>query len=260
MVYADRFLIGSLRGLSSVAYYSVPSDATLRLLIVSRSMIAALFPVMSATRDKELLRELVLRSVRYILLLVGIPSLIAFFAARELMNVWIGPSFAAESALVLQILLPGIVANSIAGVPYTVIQATGRADLTAKLHVVEFLPYVVIAYFAIGAWGIQGAAFAWSLRTIADAAVLFYLAHDRIAISRAHFAMHRIPHLIGVLTVVGAGSFVFHWLVGQVSDQWIAAFCLTAIMTSVGWGLFLTQEERRRLLSTVSQRFLRPAR
>jgi O-antigen/teichoic acid export membrane protein len=260
MVYADRFLIGSLRGLSSVAYYSVPSDATLRLLIVSRSMLSAMFPVMSATRDKELLRELVLRSVRYILLLVGIPSLIAFFAARELLNVWIGPSFAAESAVVLQILLPGIVANSIAGVPYTVIQATGRADLTAKLHVVEFFPYVLIAFFAIRAWGIQGAAFAWSLRTIADAAVLFYLARGCIAISRAHFVKHRIPQLLGILTLVGAASFAFHLFVGPVSSQWIASFCLTVIMIGLGWGLFLTQAERERLLSTVRQRLIRPAR
>lgn len=259
MVYADRFLIGSLQTVSSVAYYSVPSDATLRLLIVPRSLVSAMFPVMSATRDNERLRDLVLRSVRYILLLVGIPSLIAFFAAREVMTVWVGESFAARSAVVLQILLPGIVANSIAQVPYAVIQATGRADLTAKLHLTELVPYVLIAYFAVRAWGIEGAAFAWSLRAIADTAALFYLARGRIGMSSAEFFVHRIPQILGSLVLVGAAGLLFHTLIGRMSSQWIAVFFLAAILISSSWGFFLTEAERNRVLQTISPRFVRRA-
>jgi O-antigen/teichoic acid export membrane protein len=257
MVYADRFLIGSLQTISSVAYYSVPSDATLRLLIAPRSLVSAMFPVLSATRDEERLRDLVLRSVRYILLLVGIPSLILFFAAHEVMTIWVGASFAARSSVTLQILLPGIVANSIAQVPFSLIQATGRADLTARLHLSEIVPYVVIAYLAIRWAGIEGAAFAWSLRVIVDTGVLFYLARKRLGITSAHFFVHLIPQIIGTFAVIGIASFAFHTIIGALSSQWVAAVCLAAILISLGWGLFLTRSERDRVLQSVSPRFAR---
>lgn len=259
MVYADRFLIGSLQAISSVAYYSVPSDATLRLLIAPRSLVSAMFPVLSATRDDARLRDLVLRSVRYILLLVGIPALILFFAAHEVMTVWMGAAFAARSSVVLQVLLVGIVANSIAQVPYSVIQATGRADLTARLHLAEIVPYVVIVYFSIRSAGIEGAAFAWSLRVIVDTSILFFLARGRLGLSLSDFVVHRIPQIIATLVVVASAAFAFHAMVGAMSNQWVAAFCLAAIMISVGWTWFLTKAERDRVLQRVSPRFIRRA-
>jgi O-antigen/teichoic acid export membrane protein len=254
MVYADRFLVGSLQAISSVAYYSVPSDATLRLLIAPRSLVSAMFPVMSATRDVERLRDLVLRSVRYILLLVGIPSLILFFAAHEVMTVWVGESFAARSSVVLQILLIGIVANSVAQVPFAVIQATGRADLTARLHLAEIVPYILIAYFSIRVAGIEGAAFAWSLRVIVDASILSFLAHGRLGLSLTDLLGHRIPQIISTLAVVAAAAFAFHSVIGAMSSQWVATLCLAAVMVSVGWTWFLTKGERDRLLQSVSPR------
>ena len=257
MVYADRFLIGSLQAISAVAYYSVPSDATLRLLIVPRSLASAMFPEFSATRDNQRLKDLFLRSVRYILLLVGIPSLILFFAAHEVMSVWLGESFAMRSATVLQILLPGIVANSIAQIPFSVIQATGRPDLTAKLHLSEFVPYVLVLYVATRAWGIEGAAFAWSLRAIVDTTVLFFLARRRLGISLTDFIGHRIPQLAGTLAALAVLSFGFHALTGPLSQQWVAAIFLTVALISIGWGVFITAAERARVIETVSPRFMR---
>lgn len=257
MVFADRFLIGALQTISSVAYYSVPSDATLRLLIVPRSLASAMFPVMSATDDTERLRELVLRSVRYILLLVGIPSLLLLVAAHDAMSVWMGESFAARSAVVLQILLPGIVANSIAQIPYAMIQATGRADITAKLHVAEFPLYAALSYLAIREWGIQGAALAWSLRVVVDTGVLFYLARRRIGISLRDVSLQLIPQLVATLAVTGVASLLLHWWLGDAFREWLAGACLAAILISMSWGFFLTESERSRVLQALPARSLR---
>lgn len=257
MVYADRFIIGALRNIASVAYYSVPADATLRFLIVPRSLVSAMFPVMSSTRDVARLRDLLLRAVRYILLLVGIPSLTLFFAAHEVMSVWMGPDFAARSSLVLQILLVGIVANSIAQVPFALIQATGRPDITARLHVIEFPFYAAVAYVAISRWGIEGAAVAWSLRLLIDTAVLFYLARRLIGISLADVSTHLIPHLIGTLAAVGVGGLLLQLLIGKGYYEWVAATFVAALLVSIGWGVFLTESERGRLLQTLPPRFLR---
>ncbi|HVF38662.1 MAG TPA: flippase [Gemmatimonadaceae bacterium] len=257
MVFADRFLIGALQTVSALTYYSVPSDATLRFLIVPRSLASAMFPVMSATADPARLRDLVLRSVRYILLLVGIPTLLLFFAAHEAMSLWMGESFAARSSLVLQILLPGILANSIAQVPYALIQATGRADITAKLHVAEFPLYAAIAFFAIRTWGVEGAAFIWTLRVMVDTAVLFYVARRRIGISFSDASVHLIPRLLGMLAIGAAASLLLKSLLDEPTGIWIAMICLAAILVSMGWGWFLTESERARMIQILPDRSAR---
>jgi O-antigen/teichoic acid export membrane protein len=216
-----------------------------------------MFPVMSATRDAERLRDLVLRAVRYILLLVGIPSLVLFFAAHAVMSVWMGTDFAARSSLVLQILLLGIVANSIAQVPYAMIQATGRADITARLHLIEFPFYAGVAYMAIRAWGIEGAAIAWSLRLWIDTAMLFYLARRLIGISLADVSVQLIPHLAATLAAVAVGGFLLQSFIGKGYYEWVTAAFVATVLISLGWGAFLTESERGRLLQSVPYRFLR---
>ncbi|HES77073.1 MAG TPA: flippase, partial [bacterium] len=75
------------------------------------------------------------------------------------------------------ILLLGIWMNALAFLPYSYLQAQGRPDLPAKLHLIEVVPYLVFLWWAIGAWGIQGAALAWTLRVSLDSVLLFSAAH-----------------------------------------------------------------------------------
>ena len=254
MVYADRFLVGALRSVSMVAYYAVPSDAILRFLIVPRSLVSALFPVLSATRDVSRAKELALRAVRYILLLVGLPAIILFVLAREILTLWMGTDFASHSALVLQILLVGIVANCAAQVPYALIQASGRADITAKLHLFEIPVYVCVGYFIIKAWGIQGAATLWSLRLVVETAILFEIARRRHAISWADVVQQSLPQIVLTLGLAGIAGFVLHSVLVVTADRWAAALFLTSVLAATTWTFFLTIGERRRLLKVPRRR------
>jgi len=80
-------------------------------------------------------------------------------------------------APVAVILLVGIWMNALAFLPYSYLQAQGRPDLPARLHLLEVLPYLAFLWWAIGAWGIQGAALAWTLRVSVDSILLFGIAH-----------------------------------------------------------------------------------
>ena len=80
--------------------------------------------------------------------------------------------FAFHSSLALQVLSCGIYVNSLAVIPYTALQAGGRADITAKLHIAELLPHLAVLIVSIHLWGINGAAFAWCLRVVVDTALL----------------------------------------------------------------------------------------
>jgi O-antigen/teichoic acid export membrane protein len=74
--------------------------------------------------------------------------------------------------LPLQILLVGFVLCSFAQIPFTDIQARGRSDLTAKIHLLEVVPFLAVMLYLSDRYGAIGAAVAWTLRNFADYALL----------------------------------------------------------------------------------------
>ena len=176
LVYFNTLLIGSVLSMSSVAFYSMPYEAVTRLWIISSSLTMVLFPAFSTLNgngDKKKLGELFMRSIKYILLISGVISLIVILFAKDILLLWLGNNFATHSALALQILSAGVLINSIAHVPYNLIQSVGRPDLTAKFHLIELPFYIFLAWYLILKWGIAGAAAAWTLRVLIDAVLLF---------------------------------------------------------------------------------------
>jgi O-antigen/teichoic acid export membrane protein len=86
---------------------------------------------------------------------------------------WLDPTFAAHAAPVLRWLLVGVFVNSLAHVPYALLQAHGRADVTAKLHVFELPLFAAMLVVMVREFGIVGAAVAWTSRVAVDCALLF---------------------------------------------------------------------------------------
>ena len=78
--------------------------------------------------------------------------------------------------MALQLLAPGLLANALAQVPFTLLQGMGRADVPARFHLVELPLHAVVTWVLVARWGVAGAAAAWTLRAAADAALLFVAA------------------------------------------------------------------------------------
>uniref|UniRef100_A0A7C2PA60 Flippase n=1 Tax=candidate division WOR-3 bacterium TaxID=2052148 RepID=A0A7C2PA60_UNCW3 len=176
LVYLDRFLIGSLFSMAAVAYYSAPYEIITRLWIIPVSFTMTLFPAFSSLEGIKETQKLVnffTRSFKYILLALGPIILAITLFAKEVLQIWLGIDFAKESSVVLQILAVGVLVNSLAQIPFALLQGTGRPDLPAKFHLLELPMYLGIAWFLINKWGITGAAVAWTLRVILDAFLLF---------------------------------------------------------------------------------------
>jgi len=66
--------------------------------------------------------------------------------------------------------------NSLASMPFALLQGVGRSDTTAKIHLVEAPAYLVLMVWLIHQYGITGAAAAWSARTTLDLALLYWQA------------------------------------------------------------------------------------
>lgn len=175
LTYADRFVIGSLLTMGLVACYTIPYEAGVRLTIIADSMVLALFPVIAAAgekNDQEDIARLLGKAMS--ILLVGVSFLTAaiYLFSDQIMTLWLGKTIGEQSGPVLTIIIVGAFINSLAFVPYTTIQALGRPDITAKLHLVEIPIHILVLWYAVNHWGIQGAAFAYVFRVSFDFCLL----------------------------------------------------------------------------------------
>jgi O-antigen/teichoic acid export membrane protein len=206
LVYLDRALIASFVSLAAVTLYTVPYEAMTRLRVIPSSLVGTLYPAFSERGSechREKLQQLYEGSVRYLLLLLVPGILFLVVLGSDLLQLWIGPSFAQQTSIVLQILAVGVLANALAYVPYNLLQALGRPDLTGKFHVLELLLYVVLCVALIPRWGIAGAAMASTIRFVLDSTLLFWAAGKYCQCSLRNFWVSAFPRILTLGCVLG---------------------------------------------------------
>lgn len=173
MVVFDRFLIGAVLGAKSVTYYTVPFQLAEKSTIIPGALSSALFPRLAVASLLE--RQRLTADALHALLTIMTPiAVIGILFLRPFLTWWVGLELAAESALVGQVIIVGFWANGLARIPYVQLQANGRPDLVAKCHLAEILPYLGLLYLGLGAFGLVGAAAAFSVRVFADLMLLIF--------------------------------------------------------------------------------------
>lgn len=184
MVYFDRFVISGSLGADKVGYYTAPSEIVSRLGLIPGALSRAVFPKLSAAKTYDELKK----NIKFAYLVMGLGCLplvvVLILLAKIIMHLWLGEEYALHSQAIFQILLVGFFFNSIAQIPFTVIQSLGKAKYTAFLHCLEVVPYLVLLYFLVNAYGVLGAAYAWTIRVFVDCLLL-------ILVSRKCIAKHR---------------------------------------------------------------------
>lgn len=174
MVILDRFIIGALSGVKAVSYYTVPFQLAERSRIIPGALTSAIFPRFASNSTSN--HSLAVKSVRVIASVITPLFVIGILFLPLFLELWISPTFSEKSALAGKILLIGFWVNCLATVPFTVMQAQGRPDLVAKIHLAELVPYFFLLYLGLHLWGIAGAAVAFSIRVAADFFLLSYIA------------------------------------------------------------------------------------
>ncbi|HEY6829709.1 MAG TPA: flippase [Gemmatimonadaceae bacterium] len=177
MSSADRFFISGMISASVVAYYTAPFEMVTRLMaMIALAVATSLFPAFARAADVTEARGLLTRGVRLITTTFVPVIVLVITLAPIILRFWLGDTFARESTSVLRILAVGILMNGFAQAPFAMIQARGRADLTAKIHLAELPFYVTSVIYLIRTNGIEGAAIAWTVRVGVEAVVLFVAA------------------------------------------------------------------------------------
>jgi O-antigen/teichoic acid export membrane protein len=143
------------------------------------SLARAIFPRVSMLDHADAAR-VSRESLRALAAVMTFLSVLAAVTVDPFLRIWVGNDIASSSAPVGEILIIGIWVNSLAIVPFALLQARGRPDLPAKFHALELVPYFAALVLGLHYAGIEGAAWAWSARVAADG-VLLYWAAERLS-------------------------------------------------------------------------------
>jgi O-antigen/teichoic acid export membrane protein len=189
IVYIDRFVIAFVLTAGAVAAYSVPFDIVSRLPVIIAALCSVLLPelarhapghdagplVGNRAAARRLVRQSTLASAAFVVVIVAV----AAAAAPAALTWWLGEAFARESAGVTQVLLLAFGINAMAQIPFTALQGLGNTRAVAIVHLLEIVPYTGLVIWAVGAYGLAGAAWAWTLRGLVDYLALLWLWRKR---------------------------------------------------------------------------------
>jgi O-antigen/teichoic acid export membrane protein len=238
---ADQFIIGSVMGVTAVAHYAVPMNLVLRSGAIPYAFGRTFFPRMSSLSGDAAytLGARALSTMAYGFAAICAPAIIL---SPTFFRYWVGADFATISAPVAQILFPGMWMSGLSLVGFTLLQSQGRADLTGKLSMLEFLPFLAILWGLTATFGIVGAAAAWTLRCTVDALAIFWASGMR----RRHLLPLLPPGALLAVTLVSArflgSNILLHLLLASL-----------AALASVFLGFLFSEDWRTFLLGLINR-------
>lgn len=173
MTSADQFVIGSIRNVNVVPFYAVPLNIVSRTLIVPSTICRSLFPALARNEDNGR-KNIVSKALLSMTLVMTLIYIVAILTGHLFLQAWLGTDIANKGSMVFRILCVGAWANSFGFVLFTALQGQGRPKIIAKLHTAEVVPYLILLYYSVKYFGIEGAAFAWTARVTIDASILAF--------------------------------------------------------------------------------------
>ncbi|RQW05873.1 flippase [candidate division KSB1 bacterium] len=252
MVYFDRFLIGAWLSMTAVSFYVTPYEIITKLQVFPTAVAAVVFPALSSGYEIDTKRTEMIysRSLRILaVLFFPIVFTVICFADPGL-RLWLGDEFAVNSGLVLQWLAIGVFMNAAGQIALSFIQAAGRPDMTARLHLIEAPIYIVILWLLTKYFGIPGVAMAWTFRISADTIVLLCLVH--FALKKKYAVLRSLLQWLGAAIL--AFSAVF--LLKEVA-LYIYYVCILVLWAAASHKFMLSREEIEYLQSKMRFRIPR---
>ncbi len=254
IVSLDRFMIGAIVSISAVAYYATPYEIVTKLWIFSAGLLAVLFPAFSsmAVNQEHKLRLLYGQALKYLLVVVAPIVGVLLALAFDLLRLWIGEDFAQYSAPAARWLTIGVLINVLAQVPITVTQGMGRADVAAKLQLVQLPLYALLVWYLAGILGFVGVAIAWTIRAAAEAAFMAIAANRLLPEAGPEQGkIFSLPKIVVVALFLLAFLWTGLYLSNDLLMEIPAVCVLLGVFVFWEWRFLLTGAERERFTGEV---------
>ena len=247
LVYLDRFLIATILGAAAVAYYVTPFEIVTRLLLLPWAFSGVLFPLIASTfvQNRARSARLFSRGIRVTFLTLFPFVLLVIGFAHEGLALWVGEAMASQSTVAMQWLALGVFMNGVVQVPFATIQAAGRPDLTARIHLIELPLYLPTLWWMSHRWGINGAAIAWMLRGGFDMAVQYVVARRLLPRQAARIESDEFDRGSAIAAAAFAAvSFTAVALIPAFSARFFLAAASLAGFAMLAWMRILDSDER----------------
>jgi O-antigen/teichoic acid export membrane protein len=173
---ADRLLIGSLLGATSLSHYSVCIQLTQQIQSIPAAAAQVLFPTisnrMSAGQD---FWPLATRGSLLVFAAAVVAGLLVIIFAHPLLLAWLGPEFADQDTFLLRLLAVSFMILAANVGPHFVLYGLGRSGIVAVVNLGAGLLALALAWITIPHWGILGggsARLAYAAVTCVEIAVL----------------------------------------------------------------------------------------
>jgi len=171
----DRILIAAVRGTVHVTYYTIPVNVAQRFCMIAGSLATTLFPRFAIQNSLEQ-TSLAQRAVLALSAILTPALAISALLVSPLFAMWLGGNVSNHAAPIGVIALLGVWFNSLAYVPFVLLQGRGSPRMVALTHLAESPVYVCALYFAIREYGAIGAACVMVARASIDGLVLMKVA------------------------------------------------------------------------------------
>ena len=237
----DRILIGALASPAAVTQYVVACMPVLLLVRLTALLERMTVPLASELHsvDSGRLGELYLRGTRLTTLasiLVFVPS---FVFAGELLNIWMGPTYAESGALVLRAVLIGSLAISTTSIGGSILVGSGTPSPYSIGSIATAVVVVPLYVVLIPYWGIEGAALGFAVPHVLFTILFSAYVLRRLSLGVADFLLSTLAPL-GTLVLAGIGTGrLVRFLVEPVTD-WLtlssamgSTFCATLILGAI---------------------------
>jgi O-antigen/teichoic acid export membrane protein len=170
--YADRFVLALFTSAAAVGQYVIAQEVVTKLWIASGAVISAGMPRLAAQRSElnsDALRGTG-RHLRAAMWALGVaPAAILILFAEPLLRLWLRGSFDPAAVLPLQIMAIGVGVNNLTQINFALLQVHGGEQRGALLQVFHLVFLGLALAVLVPAFGISGAALAFSSRLLLDA-------------------------------------------------------------------------------------------
>jgi O-antigen/teichoic acid export membrane protein len=245
LFFGDRILVAATRTPQELAFYSVAATMAQLVEVAPLALAQPLVPTfarLQMTSDTDRSALLQDTAIKGLLVFVSPLPLAFYFAGADILRIWAGPEFMVAGLGPAVILSLGACANALAVVPRSRLQAEGRTDIVASIHVALLAPYLLLAGVMLTTWGLTGAAAAWSLRAFAELVVVAAKAGmtPRERWSRAGWVF--CSRLLSLTLAMGGALLIAQIAAPRLASALVPVLLLTH--SGLAWRLVLQPKDR----------------
>ncbi len=199
----EKILIPALLSVTALSYYTPPFEMIARIAVIPFSLAIALLPKFSYLGKKDTLEhreQMIVRPLKYLLLVMTPISAFFVFFSAEILNLWLGPTYAAQSSTLLVILACAYFFNALAYVAYSAIHGLGHPEMKTKLDMVLAPAFILFSWLLINRYGLTGASMAKFIVLSLDAVCLIWFLKNILKLSATDL-FHTEIRLVGLTSI-----------------------------------------------------------